>query len=292
MRKNSLKKMFASLAVSAVAVASVASMSVFAAGLQEDGTFLYPDGSSVSAEEIEACTAKASLTASTPKTKMTLAELEAANYTIPVTVSIDMSKWTTVNFHLFYDDALKIVKDEDLDIVEKEFGDAVKNLDAKSIDENDTSAIPTGIFFSSGCKAPLGVKGDIYTVNFTVNKDTVKVGDKFVFDLKYEDGARFMVSAENKVEEAYLFSHLNDTYVEIIEEPATEAPATEAPATEAPATEAGTQAGTPAATQAPTTKPGGGSPDTGVAGVAGLGVAAAGLAVAAGAAFVLRKKED
>lgn len=46
----------------------------------------------------------------------------------------------------------------------------------------------------------------------------------------------------------------------------------------------------PATTKAPTTtKPSGNSPKTGVAGV---GVAAAGLAVALGTAFVLRKKED
>lgn len=308
MRKNSFKRIFAALALSAVATTSVASISAFAEGTsvgpQADGSYVKDENGTLitySADDIAGAATKPTMSAS----KITLTESEAkANPTVTVEVSVSGADkmYASTGVHLYYDQRLTMAID-DFGYPDVVYGDAAAKLDQKTAEPGKTEK--GGLFVASGAKADFGRDGVLYSINFTLPED-VAAGEKYDLDLAYEAGDLFTNNAddlEGRLMEGYMFTQgLSDGYIEIVEDP------TEPPTTTT--TTAATTTTTAADTTTTTAKPGttttakptttgkatttttGKKADSPKTGVAGVGVAAAGLVVAAGAAFVLRKKED
>lgn len=302
MRKNSLKRIFASLAMTAVATASVAAVPAFAEGEesttdpnaaeettaeettaeetteeesfgigpQADGSYRFIDGTVLTEAEIAASEGKPVISVPTIEVN----EKEAAGKKVAVTLSVSgTTPWASSGIHLFYDEKLTLdVKSNGK--VNYEEGVAVADLEQKLVKENEAD-LAKGVFFTSGATADYGTNGAMYTVYFTLPADA-KAGDVYGLNLTYVENDCFTNQAKDKAMEAYAFTHLVSGAIKVVGE-----------ATAAPTTAATTAAPTTAAPT--TTAPKNDAPHTGVAGV---GAAVAGLAVAAGAAFVLRKKED
>lgn len=297
MRKNSFKRIFAALALTAVATSSVASISAFAAegdGPTADGTFIF--------EGVEYDPAGATTTPTLSMTKKTYTESEAkalAEAGTPIEISLTVSgasaAYASTGIHMFYDDRLGVTLDP-FGSVNVKFGEAVSYLTPMS--EENKTGVP-GVFVTTGGSADKGLDGVFYTMNVTLPTD-VKAGDVYAFDLAYVEGDLFTNKADDeagRLMQAYTFVNgLDDGYIEIVAdptepptEPVTTTTTTAATTTTTTTTAKATTTTTTAKATTTTTAAKTDSPKTGVAGV---GVAAAGLVVAAGAAFVLRKKED
>ncbi len=316
MRKNSLKRIFAALAVSAVAATSAISMSAFAAN-EEDPTEA-PSDETTEAPSDETTEAPSDETTEAPSDETTEAPTEAAvgpqedgSFIFPdgqVISAADVAAAATkpvisapkIEMQLSEVPADKIVEvtinvagadgkfcatgvhlyfDERLTLVMDGSDVAYDTSNNSKLSWEVKAEGSTGVFAASAASSDKGKDGAYITYQFKL-PDDVKAGDVFNLDLKYVSGDLFLNNAKDdagKAMMAYAFNNIQDGYIKIADA-ATQAP-TAAPTTAAPTTAAPTT----------TTGPKKDSPKTGVAGV---GVAAAGLAVAAGAAFVLRKKED
>lgn len=301
MKKNSLKRIFAALALSAVATTSVASISAFA----EEGTTEAPtetvteapteedteapteaptaagpsaDGG-FTADEIAAAPVKATITME----KKSLTVAEAAGKEVTLTYSVNVGNWASTGVHIDYDSRLELTA--------KKWSDAVN--DNESIGAKKFQEYTNGLFVTTAADADTGITGTIVTLTFKVPSDA-KAGDFYPVTFNYVPKDLFTNAKDDetgKLMQAYTFTQgLVGGGIQIVDD-ATAAPTTVTTAkttTTAKATTVTTttaKAGTTTTASTKKTE----SPKTGVAGV---GVAAAGLVVAAGAAFVLRKKED
>ena len=344
MKKNTLKKVFSALSLTAVA-ASAVSFNTFAAGLTYSGT---------------GDAAAATVTPTLTVTKTVVAKDMAGK---DVTVNIDVAgangKYCNTGIRLYYSNRLTI-KEDGLGFKEIEDGPAVKRLGVKTnkIDESVSESGFNSWFFTTGGEGDFGMDGTMWSVTFTIPSDAQE-GEVFPLDIVYQisDNAvdcfyDYGSTTEGWNMEAYLFTkgiycngnagfaaepdHIvacpalatidktYDGYIAIEGAAApeetttttaatttTEATTTVATANTTTTAAPGTTTTTPGSTTAKpgsttkpgtTTKPGSttkpGTTTTGKkdsspkTGVAGVGVAAAGLAVAIGTAFVLRKKED
>lgn len=305
MRKNSFKRIFAALALSAVATTSVASISAFAegeltAGPQADGSFNFvqKDGTiaTYTADEIAGAVTKPTLSMS----KITLTESEAkalVEADTPVEVSLSVSGadklWCSSGIHMFYDERLTPALD-DFGLADLQFASTRLTPLSK---ENQTSR--AGVFSTTGGDGDYGRDGVMWTLKIMLPED-VAAGEVYTLDLDYVSGDLFTNHADDldgRLMQAYTFVNgLDDGYIEIVEDP-TEPPTTTTTVaatttTTAAATTTTTAKATTTTTAKATTTTTGKKTDSPKTGVAGVGVAAAGLVVAAGAAFVLRKKED
>lgn len=313
MRKNSFKRIFAALALSAVATTSVASISAFAEGEivpltpgpQEDGSFNFvqKDGTiaTYTADEIAGAATKPTLSMS----KITLTESEAKalveageSVDVELTVSGAHMLWCSTGIHMFYDERLVPALDP-FGNADLQFGAAAAYLSPMS--EENKTGVP-GVFSTTGGSDNKGLDGVMWTMSFGLPED-VKAGDVFALNLEYVSGDLFTNSNDDldgRLMQAYTFvSGLDDGYIEIVEDPTvtTTTTAVTTTTTAAATTTTTAKAGTtttakPTTTGKATTTTTGKKTDSPKTGVAGVGVAAAGLVVAAGAAFVLRKKED
>ncbi|MBQ8296707.1 MAG: NPXTG-anchored protein [Ruminococcus sp.] len=319
MRKNSLKRIFAALALSAVATTSVASISAFAEGEAtepttaeettaeettaeettagdttaeettaadttaeettadtaasegptSDGGFVYKDVAgnyiTLTADEIAGSSVKPGVTVDTVE--------GAAGAEVTLKVSVDTTAWNSTGIHVNYDSA-------NLELVSASY-----HLDVlTSITTKKPTLYDGGAFFTTAGDIDAGTN-NYAELTFKVT-DAAKPGDFYPVSIDYVPGDIFTSSTTDEdtkvLMTAYTFTKgIVNGGVQIPGEetaaPTTVAP-TAAPTTAAPTTKAPTKA--PVKTESPKT------------GVAGVGVAAAGLVVAAGAAFVLRKKED
>lgn len=314
MRKNSFKRIFAALALSAVATTSVASISAFAEGdltpgPQEDGSFNFvqKDGTiaTYTADDIAGAATKPTLSAS----KVTLTESEAKEMvakgetvTVEVTISGAANKWLSTGIHLFYDERLTPTLNP-FGLVDVQKGSASKYIPTLQSKENETDR--AGAFVTTAGDGDFGLDGVMFSVAFSL-PDDVAAGEVYNLDLDYISGDLFTNHADNldgRLMQAYTFVNgLDDGYIEIVEDPTdppvtTTTTAVTTTTTAAATTTTTAKAGTtttakPTTTGKATTTTTGKKTDSPKTGVAGVGVAAAGLVVAAGAAFVLRKKED
>lgn len=239
-------------------------------GPTSDGGFVVKnvDGSftTLSASEIAGSQLKPGVTVATVEGK--------AGAEVTLTVDVSTADWNATGLHVNYDSNLTLVK--------ASWSDGVK--DSNALGAKNISEYAGGVFFTTGGNAGAGTTN--YAVLTFKVADSAKAGDFFPVSIGYVEGDIFTSSVADDTTKvlatAYTFTKGITNGGVKIPDAATPAATTAAPTTVAKATT------TKAAT---TTKkaPVKGSPKTGVAGV---GVAAAGLVVAAGAAFVLRKKED
>ena len=350
MKKNSLKKVLAGAAVTAMA-ASMASMTAFA---DSQGGY--------SLDAIKGSSIQPKITVT--KEVLTLEEAKA-NPTRTISISVEGAdaKYCSTGVHFYYDNRLTIGRDPFGDVKIGK-GDAIAYLsaveykeDPTAVDYNTASTNFGGVFFATAGNGDKGLDGVMYTLEFTIPADA-KEGDVYPFNILYRENeygtdlfaAKAKTEESSKLMQAYAFTlginSPQNPYASSADEPANvkavmdgteydgyiaiEGPAetttttTTAPATttttttaapvvttttEAPATTTATAA--PVTTEAPasttTAAPGSTAKTTGAkttakttakatnapkTGVAGVGVAAAGLAIAVGTAFVLRKREE
>ncbi len=344
MKKNTLKKVFSALSLTAVA-ASAVSLSAFAAP------------SDYTAVEIANSAVKPKITT----TKLVVDKDQAGQ---DVNVTLDVAgaegKYCNTGIRIYYSDRLTLkIKGNGKAAVAD--GPAIADLGTKTnkVDDSCTREGFDSWFMTTGGEGDYGVDGTMWTLTFTIPADA-KEGEVFPLDILYQSVGEtkdaffdYSRSDAGMLMEAYAFTQgiysnenptfaasaediakcaaladldpTYDGYIAIAGAPATTTTTTVATTTTTVATTTTTKAPdttTKAAdttTKAPgtttkvagtttkkaagtTTKKGGtttkpatttgkkdSSPKTGVAGV---GVAAAGLAVAIGTAFVLRKKED
>ena len=337
MKKNTLKKVFSALSLTAVA-ASAVSLSAFAAP------------SDYTADQIAASEIKPKITT----TKLVVDKDQAGQ---DVKVNIDVTgasqKYCNTGIRIYYSDRLTLKKNVigNADVIS---GDAVAYLGVKEnkVDDSCTREGFNSWFMTTGGTGDFGLDGTMWTLTFTIPADAEE-GEVFPLDILYQSSGSTKDAFFDKdrteagqLMEAYAFTQgiyspenptfaadpadvakcaaladidsTYDGYIAIAGAPATTTTTTVATTTTTVATTTTTKAPdtttkvSDTTTKAPgtttkkvagtTTKKGGtttkpatttgkndSSPKTGVAGV---GVAAAGLAVAIGTAFVLRKKND
>lgn len=329
MRKNNLKKVFAALAMSAVAVSATS-----VAASASDYTDAIRTGQANEAVEYNASAYKAStayqsadgatVTPTISIDKIEVKEADAPGSTQKVKFSVKGAngKYASVGIHFVYDERLtlknisqpKTIEDEDT-------GD--KTYVGSSGLTLSPSDIERGLgFFSFMGSENLGQDGELVTVRFTLPEDAkggdlYPIGVEFMSNATAEDGFGDVPRTDaGKLMQAYVFTQgIENGYIKVLkdEEPSTEEESSEVSSEEDTTAEDTTAEDTTAeentdatnaeeTTGAQTTAAGS---TTGAAatttqkaedsvptGVAGVGVAVAGLAVAVGTAFVLRKKED
>lgn len=305
MRKSTLKRVFAALALSAVATTSIASVSAFAeeeateapteaaseeatsdeeapteeetteaapeeetteeateapteapapsAGPQADGSWVNKDGSVISADEIANAAVKPQLSV----TQVEVNEKEAPGKVVEISLNVSGADngYCSTGVHLAYSPDLELVGGANPEYTP---GPATQKGLMLTVAPQENA-----VFVATAGSADIGQSGAIVTFKFKLPANA-KAGDKYPISVAYSDGDIFTNMAKDQAMQAYAFTNAKAGGINVVGATAT------------------TQ-GTTAAS-----KPGE-SPKTGVAGV---GVAAAGLVAAVGAAFVLRKKND
>lgn len=334
MRKNTLKSIFAALAVTSVAVSATA-MSSSASFLGDNEPVAYGGAKTfmdniadvapeAAGEEGEAAykawlakdgAAKPALTIGDEvKDGYGVIEVYADEIDQPVTVNFTMAgadkKYSSFSWHVNFDNRLTLTDTTNgakvgpaLPAPGIMFNPTV--LSTGSTEEGNASA--GQIWAATMAQAEDGGDGVMFTVEFKLPEDAkagdvypIGIDDFFFSQFSNDTFTNLNDDVDGQCMERYFFTEngaITNGAIKVIERP-TE-PDTE-PDTQAD-TEAETQADTQAdTTGAATTTSGAGSTTTTTAkatdapptGVAGVGVAAAGLALAVGTAFVLRKKED
>ena len=189
-----------------------AEVSAVAAGPQEDGSFVMPDGTVYTAEQIASAETKPTISAT--QAVYTMEEIDAMGGIIPVTISVtgaDM-KWCLSNMHLYYDAALTPVTNV-LGYPESTWGEAATYLSCvNSVEEGS-------IFTATAANENYGFDGDIVTYNFRLPEDYAP-GDVYSLDLRYVSGDIFTNNIKDEagmLMQAYAFSNLIDGYIEITE---------------------------------------------------------------------------
>lgn len=330
--KNSLKRVFSALAVSAVAV-SAASMTSFAADNTDplDGL----DSAAVSNAPIQP---KLTIGGST----VLAASTDAQEVEISINVT-DGAGYASTGIHLYYDSRLELAKDEDGDFM-IQGGSGISKLNGSlyEIDQAVDQKGFSGVFLTTAATENKGKDGDMWNITFVVpagaeagtvypidlyyraNPQNEKLTDMFtpspqdvnitawtfangIYNKKYNNN--FAAAAEDVAKCANLakIDASYDGYIAIEGAPVvttttattiattTTTTATTTVDTTTATTVASTSATTKASTSAASTSKKAvttGKGNSPQTGVAGAGVAVAGLAVAIGTAFVLRKKED
>jgi hypothetical protein len=324
MRKNTLKSIFAALAVTSVAVSATA-MSSSASFLGDNEPVAYNGAetfktniAAVAPEAVDDAKYAAWLEGdSAIKPALTIDTIEVYEDEIdkPVTVNFTMAnadkKYSSFSWHVNFDNRLTLTDTTNgakvgpaLPAPGIMFNPSV--LSTGSTEEGNASA--GQIWAAAMAQAEDGGDGVMFTVEFNLPAEAkagdvypIGIDDFFFSQFSNDTFTNLDDNADGQFMERYFFTEdgaITNGAIKVIERP------TE-PDTE-PDTQADTQAETQADTQADTTgaaattTSGAGSTTTTTAkatnapptGVAGVGVAAAGLALAVGTAFVLRKKED
>ena len=288
MKKNTLKSVFAALAVSAVAVSAtsaVAFASDYSDAIKTSGKEVAYDGSAYTTDKDTTNATQAKI--SIEKKEITVDEAKN-NQTLNVSVSGADKKYASVGLHFIYDTRLKVVANGD--------GEVVTYNGKLGYEQRD---LGNGeLFVAHDGSSDKGTDGeDVWQITFQLPAD-VKGGEVFPVGIEYrtaantEDCFTNALDDENgKLMQAYVFTKgITNGYIKVAA-PVTETTTTttETTSTETTTTEETTTTTSESTTSTTTTTTQNDAPPTGVAGV---GVAAAGLAVAIGTAFALRKRED
>lgn len=294
MKKNTLKKVFASLTLSAVAAVSVTAVTASAVDWNASITDM---NFGATADEIAALSDedKVTLSIDTKEAK--------PGDSVTLSVSTNSGNWSALGIHVAYDNALTLEKSAlSNSILLSELDKATTK---NPFDFTTLEVGKKGVLFGASASYNFGADGtgEIASLTFTVPEDA-QPGDFYPVsfyihnnedELQNEAG----IASGSRAMQAWTFNNgLVDGGIQIAaEETTTTAETTTAPETTTttakPVTPNKPGSTTPKATTTPkkttTTVAKKDSPKTGVSGV---GVAAAGLVAAATAAFVLRKKED
>ena len=350
MKKNTLKRTFAALAVSAVA-ASMASMTAAAAfdngcDKQDNKEVVYGSSSMKweqpakwKVDPIDPSNYTGSAKVSFDKVKIPYEKAvqmakDGTVQTISLNVSGAAGTVNAVGFHTFYDTRLTLVPNKrgkaftNGDAIADFMGDAVKIADGQYnfVASAGGNYLEDGKIFSIDFKLPADVKaGDLYPIGLQFWSDGTTT------DLFYNQEQ----NAAGRLQMAYIFTQgIENGYIAIDTTTSTTSTTTTTSTstttttststsststssttsdtdtdtdttstTSGKGTVTGSSAGTGVVTKGSTTTKSskttksktttkGKAQDSPVTGVAGVGVAAAGLAIAVGTAFALRKKED
>jgi hypothetical protein len=328
MRKNNLKKVFAALAMSAVAVSATS-----VAASASDYTDAIRTGQANEAVEYNASAYKASSayqsadgatitpTISIDKVEVKEADAPGSTQAVKFKVSGASGKYASVGVHFVYDQRLTIGNiTQPKSIVDDATGDETY-VGSSGLSLSQSKIEPGLAFFAFMGSDNNGQDGELVTVRFTLPDDAkggdlYPIGVEFMSNATAEDGFGDVPRTDaGKLMQAYVFTQgIENGYISVLETPTETEPSSEEessePETESDTTAEDTTAEDTAAedttaegTQADTTGAAGSTTgsaatttqkaeDSVPTGVAGVGVAVAGLAVAVGTAFVLRKKED
>ena len=318
MKKNTLKKVFSALSLTAVA-ASAVSLSAFAAP------------SDYTAGQIAESEIKPKIT-----TTKLVVDKDQAGQDVKVTLDVSGAdgKYCNTGIRIYYSDrlTLKTKANGKADVAD---GPAIADLGTKTnkVDDSCTREGFDSWFMSTGGEGDYGVDGTMWTLTFTIPADAEE-GEVFPLDIVYQSAgttkdAFFDVDrTEAGMLKCPNLANIDSTYdgyiaiagaVETTTTTVATTTTTKAATTTTKAAETTTKAaetttkdaGTTTKAAGTTTKKAAGTTtkkaagsttkaatttgkkgDSPKTGVAGVGVAAAGLAVAIGTAFVLRKKED
>ena len=352
MKKNTLKRTFAALAVSAVA-ASMASMTAAAAfdngcDKQDNKEVVY-GSSSMKWEQ----PAKWKVPTIDPSNYTGTAKVSFDKVKIPYEKAVQMAKDGTVQtislnvsgaagtvnavgFHTFYDTRLTLVPNKrgkaftNGDAIADFMGDAVKIADGQYnfVASAGGNYLEDGKIFSIDFKLPADVKaGDLYPIGLQFWSDGTTT-DLF-YNQEQNDAGRLQMAYifTQGIENGYIAIENTTTTTSTTTTTTTSTSTTTTTSTSTSSTSTssttsdtdtdtdttsttsgkgtvtGSSAGTGVVTKGSTTTKSskttksktttkGKAQDSPVTGVAGVGVAAAGLAIAVGTAFALRKKED
>ncbi len=168
MKKNTLKRAFAALAVSAVA-ASASAVSAIAAGPAA--------GQEYNLNGLDPSKAATKPTLSLTQEKISLEEAKAnPTRTIELTVSGAAGKYAPTGLHIDYDERLKIVEDGGF---YADLGPAGKRLSQEQ--QGDGTH---GFFVATAASSDAGQDGVLWTFQLTLPSD-VKGGDKFPIEIAY-----------------------------------------------------------------------------------------------------------
>ena len=306
MKKNTLKRAFAALAVSAVA-ASASAVSAIAAGPAA--------GQEYNLNGLDPSKAATKPTISITQEKISLSEAKANPVrTMEITVSGADRKYAPTGLHIQYDERLTGVKDEDGDY-------ATLGAAGSKLSQEQQADGTHGFFVATAASTDIGKDGVLWTFKLQLPSD-VKEGDKFPVEIAYRSKptAEDLFTngdkdTEGQLMQAWVFTQgIEQGYIEI-EAPTTTSTSTTTTTTTTTTTSTTTTTTSGSSTTTSTTTKAAGSSTTKKAatttkkatttakattkkndspktGVAGAGVAVAGLAIAVGTAFALRKKED
>ena len=320
--KNTLKRTFAALAATAL-TASMASMTAYAEAMsnycdKQDNQEAAYDGSywvqpkTWGETKIDPSTYTGDAKITIDKIELTVDEAKAnPTQIVAIKGTGIQDKISTIGFHVLYDTRLTINKQgrKYADI-----GDALKDF------TNEEVYIEPGLLNEvAAAGGDYTYNGTIFTFSFTVPSD-VKGGEVFPVGIRYQyDGTTGDLlynanqNAEGKLQMAYLFTQgIENGYIKITPPVTTTSTTTTTTTTSTTTTSTTTTTGsdtTPTTTSttvsgstkagSTTTKKAAGktttttkASDAPKTGVAGVGVAAAGLAIAVGTAFALRKKNE
>jgi hypothetical protein len=275
MKKNILKSAFAALAVSAVAVTASS-----VAALAYDGS-KYPVG------DLDPSTAKIKPIVSIDKIEIE-ADQAGTEQKVNINVAEGEDSFGAFGLHIVYDSKLELVAAKRGALAN---GPAIEGFSFTSKD------IEKGVAFITGaCDEDYGTNGVLATATFKVPADA-QPGDVFAIGFDYRSNptaedcfTNSLNNADGKLMQAWVFTQgLQDGYIKIKGEVTTTTTTTTTTTETTTAEETTTTAAETTAAPESTTTSQNDAPPTGVKGV---GVAVAGLAVAVGAAFALRKRED
>ncbi|MDE5855005.1 MAG: NPXTG-anchored protein [Ruminococcus sp.] len=183
--KNSLKRAFSAVALTAVA-ASASSMSAFATGYAGEGN-------------ADAAVTKPTITLD----KIVLKESEAkgAKVDVNMTVSGAQLAYASTGFHVYWDSRLTLDSDEfGYAMVTK--GDALQRLanDDPTIDPSASQQGMSGYFVCTGAKSDMGRDGIMWTFSFTLPDDAA-AGDVYPLDIIYKSTPNAKDLFMNKAED-------------------------------------------------------------------------------------------
>lgn len=205
MKKNSVKRVFSALALTAVA-ASATSMAAFA-----DEYYGF------TMDEINESPVKPQITFEVDGTNggkvYTLDEVAGKEVTVNMVVSNADEKYASTGFHIYYDKRLSIPVNR-FGNIEVETGPAQKYLamNPAEVDPNAEALGMKGFFVATAGQDDFGLDGVLWSFQFTVPADAQK-GDVFPIDIIYKtaENAEDMfvnrqVNKEGKLMQAYTFT--------------------------------------------------------------------------------------
>ncbi len=212
MKKNSLKRVFSALALTAVAASTVSMTSFAETALYGAEDYVNASKIGFTQEEIDASEIKPTITVSNEI--LTLEEAQSnRTRTATITVGNANALYASTGLHVYYDSRLTIPKNV-LNKPDIEAGLGGKYLATKTPDPDPTAADQgmSGIFIASAADDNNGLDGVLWQIKFELPED-VKAGDVFPIDIFYKSNPNakdLFTNAKNnntgKLMQAYVFT--------------------------------------------------------------------------------------
>lgn len=184
--KNSLKRAFSAVALTAVA-ASASSMSAFATGYAGEGN-------------ADAAVTKPTITLD----KIVLTEDEAPGKQVDVNLSVSGAQlaYASTGFHVYWDSRLTLNVDATFGEAMVTKGDAIQRLSPSNPKEDSSASQQNmaGYFVATGGEKDLGIDGVMWTFSFTLPADAA-AGDVYPLDIIYKSTPNAKDLFMNKAED-------------------------------------------------------------------------------------------